>query len=141
MAGANLIYGLGMIESGMTFDYGQLLMDNEFAQMIKKCVAGIPVDDETLSVDVVKEIGPFRDFLSHENTYDNMRVLSQPRLIDRRVRAKWEADGSTDLHQRALEMAKDILETHEPTPLSESVTAELRTIVAEAEKECGVSDV
>ena len=38
LAGANLIYGLGMIESGMTFDYGQLLMDNEIAKMIKFCV-------------------------------------------------------------------------------------------------------
>ena len=35
LAGANLIYGLGMIESGMTFDFGQLVMDDEFAGMIK----------------------------------------------------------------------------------------------------------
>ena len=35
LAGANLIYGLGMIEMGMTIDFGQLVMDNEFARMIK----------------------------------------------------------------------------------------------------------
>ena len=35
LAGANLIYGLGMIESGMTFDFGQLVMDDEIARMIK----------------------------------------------------------------------------------------------------------
>ena len=49
LAGANLIYGLGMIESGMTFDFGQLVMDNEFAGMIKQCVRGIRVDDEALA--------------------------------------------------------------------------------------------
>jgi trimethylamine--corrinoid protein Co-methyltransferase len=38
LAGANLIYGLGMIEMGMTIDYGQLVMDNEFARMIKHVV-------------------------------------------------------------------------------------------------------
>ena len=27
LAGANLIYGLGMLESGVTLDYGQLVMD------------------------------------------------------------------------------------------------------------------
>ena len=42
LAGANLIYGLGMIESGMTFDYGQLVMDNEFAEMIKYAGAEYP---------------------------------------------------------------------------------------------------
>ncbi len=35
LAGANLIYGLGMLESGVTLDFGQLVMDAEFARMIK----------------------------------------------------------------------------------------------------------
>ena len=36
MAGANLIYGPGMLESGITFDFAQLVLDNEFARMIKQ---------------------------------------------------------------------------------------------------------
>ena len=73
LAGANLIYGLGMIESGMTFDFGQLVMDDEFAGMIKQCVRGIRVDDEALAVDVIDDIGPFGDFLSHDHTMAHMR--------------------------------------------------------------------
>ncbi len=34
LAGASIIYGAGMIESGVTFDCAQLVMDNEFAKMI-----------------------------------------------------------------------------------------------------------
>ena len=41
LAGANQIYGAGMIESGVTFDLGQLVMDNEIARMIKFAVGGI----------------------------------------------------------------------------------------------------
>jgi trimethylamine--corrinoid protein Co-methyltransferase len=67
LAGANLIYGLGMLESGVTFDFGQLVMDNEFARMIKHTVAGIPVDDETLMVDEVHAVGAFGDFLSRDS--------------------------------------------------------------------------
>ena len=51
LAGANLIYGLGMLESGVTMDYGQLVLDNEIARLIKYTVAGIPVNDETLAVE------------------------------------------------------------------------------------------
>ena len=51
MAGANLIYGAGMIESGVTFDSAQFVMDNEIARMIKHIVGGIRVDDESLAVD------------------------------------------------------------------------------------------
>ena len=138
MAGANLIYGLGMIEMGMTIDYGQMVMDNEFARMIKYLVQGIPVNDETLAVDVIKEIGVGKDFLSHASTYKHMRTQSQPKLIDRRMREDWQAAGATDIYQRALEEARYILENHKPDPLPDDVLAAIRSIVEEAEAELGI---
>jgi trimethylamine--corrinoid protein Co-methyltransferase len=138
LAGANLIYGLGMIEMGMTIDYGQMVMDNEFARMIKYLVQGIPVNDETLAVDVIKEIGVGKDFLSHASTYKHMRTQSQPKLIDRRMREDWQAAGATDIYQRALEEARYILENHKPDPLPDDVPAALRSIVEEAEAELGI---
>jgi trimethylamine--corrinoid protein Co-methyltransferase len=138
LAGANLIYGLGMIEMGMTIDYGQMVMDNEFACMIKFLVQGIPVNDETLAVDVIKEIGVGKDFLSHASTYTHMRTQSQPKLIDRRMREDWEATGSKDIYQRSLEEVRDILENHKPDPLSDDVLATMRSIVEEAEAELGI---
>ena len=134
LAGANLIYGLGMIESGQTLDYGQLVMDNEFARMIKHVVGGIAVNDLTLAVDVIHEIGPFGDFLSHEDTYRHMRDQSLSKLIDRRVREDWAADGGSDIYQRATAEAQRILETHRPVPLPEAVTAEMRGIVDELDR-------
>ncbi len=139
MAGANLIYGLGMIEMGMTIDYGQMVMDNEFARMIKYLVQGIAVNDETLAVDVIKEIGVGKNFLSHASTYKHMRTQSQPKLIDRRMREDWQAAGGTDIYQRALEEARYILESHKPDPLPDDVLAAIRAIVEEAEAELGVS--
>jgi trimethylamine--corrinoid protein Co-methyltransferase len=138
LAGANLIYGLGMLESGVTFDYGQLLMDAEFARLIKYTVAGIPVDDETLMVDDIHAVGSQHDFLSLDSTYKHMRDQSQPKLVDRRVREDWVAAGGTDLYQRATAEARRILETHEPEPLTPEVAAELRAIVEAAERELGV---
>ena len=123
---------------GMTIDFGQLVMDNEFARMIKFLLHGIPVNDETLAVDVIREVGIGKDFLSHDATFKHMRSQSQPKLMDRRMREEWEASGSTDIHARALEEARHILETHRPDPLPEDVLATMRSIVEEAEKELGV---
>lgn len=140
MAGANLIYGLGMIEMGMTIDYGQLIMDNEFAKMIKYTVKGIPVNDETLAVDAIHEVGIGKDFISHESTYKHMRSASTPKLINRKTRESWEAEGSTDIHQRSLAQAKSILENHTPDPIEDNILAEIRSIVEEAEEELGISN-
>jgi trimethylamine--corrinoid protein Co-methyltransferase len=138
LAGANLIYGLGMLESGVTIDYAQLVMDAEFARMIKFCVPGIPVTDETLSVDVIAEIGPFSDFLSHDDTYRGMRGQSRSTLIDRRVREEWAAAGSTTIYDRARAEACRLLETHQPQPLTAEVASGLRAIIAAAERELGL---
>ena len=139
LAGANMIYGLGMLESGITFDYGQLLLDCEFVRMIKFTIQGIPVSDDTLAVDVIKEIGPGSDFLMHNHTFDGMRKQSKPELIDRKMRLSWESAGATTAYERAVNKAKWILENHKPTPLPDEVLATIRSIVVEAEKELSVS--
>ena len=94
----------------MTFDFGQLVLDAEFARMIKHAVHGIPVSDETLALDVIHEVGPFGDFLSHEHTLRHMREQSQPTLIDRRVREEWEQMGSLTSYERATREARRILD-------------------------------
>ena len=139
MAGANLIYGLGMLESGVTFDFGQLVMDNEIARMIKHVVGGIRVDDESLAVDDINAVGAFGDFLSLDATLRHMREQSQPRLIDRRVREDWAATGATDMLQRATAEAVRILDQPVPHPLEPEVAARLRAIVEAAEREFGVA--
>ena len=127
-----------MIESGMTFDFGQLVMDNEFAKMIRYVVKGVKVNDDTLAVDATREVGPFKDFLTHPSTFKFMKEQSQPDIINRKGRDKWEAAGSKDLYEVSLEKARKILENHVPLPLSDDVKAGLRSIVENAERERGV---
>jgi trimethylamine---corrinoid protein Co-methyltransferase len=135
LAGTNLIYGLGMIESGVTFDYAQLVIDNEMARMIKQVVGGVRVDDESLAVDDIAAVGSFGDFLSLDATMRHMHETSQPELIDRRVREDWERRGATDMYQRAMEKAKDLLANHHPEPLPDDVYKQVRSIVDKADRE------
>ena len=139
MAGANQIYGAGMIESGVTFDCGQLVMDNEIARMIKHVVNGIPVDDETLAVEDIAKVGAFGDFLSLDATLRHMRELSQPEVLDRRVREDWEARGATDLATRTRARALELIETHEPLPLDADMAKQIRGIIEAADRERGVA--
>ena len=128
-----------MIESGVTFDCGQLVMDNEIARMIKHVVNGIPVDDETLAVEDIAKVGAFGDFLSLDATLRHMRELSQPEVLDRRVREDWEARGATDLATRTRARALELIETHEPLPLDADMAKQIRGIIEAADRERGVA--
>jgi len=133
-----MIYGLGMLESGITFDYGQLVLDCEFARMIKHTVQGFRVNDDTLALDVIKEIGPGGHYLMHEHTLNGMTSQSRPELIDRQMREIWEKAGATTAYERAVAKAKWILENHKPEPLSDEILGKIRAIIDETEKEMGI---
>ena len=124
-----------MIESGVTFDCAQLVMDAEIARMVKRTVNGIPVSDEALAVDDIVGVGSFGDFLSLDATLIHMRDHSQPELMDRRVREDWTSAGSTDLYARARVKALKILAEHRPPPPPEDVAAQIARILADAAKE------
>lgn len=138
MAGANLIYGLGMLDMGVTFCYKQLLMDADMAAMVKYTVAGVPVNDETLSVDLIKEVGQAKNFLAHKNTFINRKMQSQPVLIDRNMRGRWEDRGSQDMNTRAETLLRHIMTAYNPPELPEAARQRIRAIVNEAEAHYGL---
>ncbi len=136
LAGANMIYGLGMVELGMTMDLGLLVADNEFVKMIRRMLDGVPVNDETLAVDVIKEVGISGEFVTHQHTFDHFKQhQSQSPLIDRNTRGVWKDGGGKDMHIRCNDFAREILATHQPEPLPERVARTLSEIIAEAEEE------
>ena len=137
LAGASLLYGSGMTESGVTFDPAQFVLDNEFARMIKFTVRGVEVSDATLLVDDIHAVGPFGDYLSLASTLAGMRGPSTSVILDRRVREDWEADGSKDAYSGARVKALEIIESHQPAPVDADALAQVRSIVEAADAKRG----
>ena len=134
LAGANLIYGAGMLEAGMTFSFGQLVIDNEIAAMVKRIVSGVSLDDELMGVDLIKKVGIGNNFLTQRHTLKYLETEQvQATIIDRRMRGAWEKRGSKSLIQSANQKAAELLKTHEPKALSEDLIKELKRIVKSAE--------
>ncbi len=130
-----MIYGLGLLEGGLTIDYAMLVMQNEMVKQILQCVKGIPMNDEEMALEVIKSVGPGGEFISHEHTFNNFRKLSAPTLADRHNRDGWTAAGSKDIVEKSYEKALEIIENFKPTPLPENIQKQLKDIVAEAEAE------
>jgi len=126
---------MGMLEGGLTWDYAQLVMQNEMVRMVLKCVKGISINDDKIAHDLLAEIGPGGEYISHKHTFQHFKELSTTELLDRKKREAWRAAGSKDLTEKAYEKAREILETYKPEPLPENIQKELKRILAEAEEE------
>ena len=136
LTGSNVIYGMGMLEMGMTMSYEQLLIDQEIVRMIRRILQGIAVNKDTIALDVIQKVGPAGNYLGERHTLKYMRSeLSTTNLINRKMRDNWENAGSKDMAQRAREQAIEILENYKATPLPQDVAKKIRSIVEEGELE------
>ena len=135
LSGANLIHDVGFLESALIGSYEMIVLSDEMIGMVKRFLDGVRVDDETLALDVIKEVGPGGNFIEHEHTAQNMRKeLWFPKLMDRSRYSAWQAAGSKTLGDRVRERVEEILATHSVSPLPEEVDAGMDEIVASADK-------
>ncbi|UNC92206.1 trimethylamine methyltransferase family protein [Candidatus Contubernalis alkaliaceticus] len=135
---ADFISGLGVLEQGLTFDYAKLLMDVETTRYISKIRGGIDTFPESIALDVISEIGPAGEYLSHMHTYKNRHCQSKVLNYDRRKRETWARAGGKDLAEKAYEQARNILAKHQPAPLPRGAEEKMTDLISEFERETGL---
>lgn len=138
LSGANIVYGAGALESALTIDYAKLVMDAEAMGYIRKIINGIEITSDTLALDIIHEVGPGGEFLTHEHTFAHLKDQSQVKVFNRQTRTAWEAAGAMDTAENAYGKALQILETHKVAPLPQGAAEELTRIIDEYEIELGV---
>ncbi len=134
LSGCNALYGLGMLELGMTFSLEQLVLDNDMAEMTKYAMRGIDVSDLTLGVESIRKVGIGNNFLAHKQTREYIDVVSDPRLFNRDMYGDWEAAGSKDIVTVAHEVVVDVLKNHEVTPIDADLVKDMKAVVDKADE-------
>lgn len=134
LAGSNMIHDVGYLESGMCASYEQMAICNDLIGWIKRFVQGMVIDDETLALDLIDELGPDGEYVSSQHTRKHFREDFYPVLLNRQNHDAWLAEGGTTLRERAREQVRTLLAEHQPEPLPADILAELDRIIRRAEE-------
>jgi trimethylamine--corrinoid protein Co-methyltransferase len=129
---SDMLLGVGFLHGSRIWSFEQMLMDCEIYEIVRRTLAGITVNDETLALDTIKAVGPGGNFLSQKHTRAHMREIFVPEYLDRRPYNVWEEkkDGPRDW---AREKARKLVETHQPDPLDPAIVREFERIIAAEE--------
>lgn len=138
MGGVDLIYGGGMLNSGMDFSIAQLVADADMVKMIRELCKGVPVDDFHNAVDVIREVGPGGEFISNEHTFKNKKMYDYPTYLDRCTRPDWEAMGSKSFIEKCQKKAVDIIENYHCDPLPKDVHDQIMGVIKKHEQAHGL---
>jgi len=135
LSGANFIHdAAGLMEFAMTVSYEKYVIDNEILGMVMRAVEGIKVNDDTLALDLIKQVGPGGNFVAARHTRHFMRSEHyQPTLSDRNSQEEWLAKGGKATWERASKIVKEILAEPKyslPSPLRQQVLSQIKGIIA-----------
>jgi trimethylamine--corrinoid protein Co-methyltransferase len=133
LAGMTLSQSLGTLAWGLYGSPEMAVICDELVHMIKRVLAGITIDDDTLAVDVIREVGYGGSFLQHEHTARYFRQeLYFPNLFRRQTIDQWQKSGGKMIHEVAHERVQDILAKAGPVPLPPGADAELERALRRA---------
>lgn len=129
LAGTNFIHhAAGFLESMSCVAYEQYVIDDDINGCVMRLVRGIQVDDETLSVDLIDQV--CRGEGHYMGTLQSLELMRTefyyPHTADRQSRAAWEASGALDMRERARRRAREILATHVPPALDDTIDRAIR---------------
>jgi trimethylamine---corrinoid protein Co-methyltransferase len=126
LAGVNYITCAGTLDGTMLESHALLVMDDELCGMAARLARGIEVNDESLALDLIKEVGFSGNYITSERTSRLFRKeLFIPTLSAREPYETWEKEGGKLAIERARERALDILAKHQPRQLDPDLENEL----------------
>ncbi len=128
---ADMLLGVGLLHGSRIWSYEQMLMDCEIFDLMAHMLRGIPVNEESLALEVINGVGAGGHFMAQKHTRAHMRELWLPRLFDRRSHTEWEEKGD-GARQWARARALELLNTHQPLPLDPALDAGLLRIIEAA---------
>ena len=117
LSGPTFVYeSAGMTASLLGCSLEAMVIDSEMISSVRRCMRGIEVTDDTLSVEVIEEIvrGPGH-FLGHDQTLAMMTTeYVYPEIANRAPIDDWRERGSPDMWERATVRVREILANHYP---------------------------
>ncbi len=131
-----IMHAVGWLDGGLTVSYEKFMIDVENLAMFYHFLQGIQIDENTLALDMIAEVGPGGHHFGTAHTQARFDTeFYQPILSDRLSFETWREAGEFDTAQRAYLIWKELLAQYEPPPIEPGLKEALRDYVARRERE------
>ena len=130
LSGLNMVYeAAGMHASLLGFCHESLILGNDLLGQAQRCVKGIEVTDDTLSVESMRSvcIGGPGHYLGLDQTLGRMETdYVYPALGNRMSPKEWAESDKPDLIKNAIKRKEEILQTRPAAAFAPDLDAKIR---------------
>lgn len=136
---ANMIkHAAGWLHGGLTASLEKLIIDAEILQMMSAWTEPLQVDESTLALDAVSEVGPGGHYFGAAHTMERYEsAFYAPLLSNWDNYETWLDRGGITAEQRANQIWKQLLRNYEQPALDPAIDEALKEYVTRRKREIG----
>ncbi len=132
----HVLHAAGWLEGGLTASFEKLILDAEMLQLIAGVLEPIEVNESTLAIETIREVGPGGHFFAAADTLERYETaFYSPLLSDWRNFETWDEDGARTATERANRIWKKLLADYEKPPIDPAIEEALQAYMAKRKKE------
>ena len=131
-----VLHAAGFLESGLSASFAKMVMDADQLSHLLGIVRGLPIDDDALALDAIRDVGPSGHFFGHAHTIEHYdSAFYRPMTAETGTWDQWVEEGRRDVEARAAAVAASLIDSFEPPPLDEGVAEGLDEFVTRRSRE------
>jgi len=129
--GVNMsLHCCGILGAYIAMGYEKFMADEELCGVVKKMVAPVDYSDEAFAIDLIKEIGPGGQYLSHMHTMKRCRTaFFQNKLFNKSNHDRWFKNGKKWAHEMASDAVTHRLESYTKPPMDSNIENALKQYI------------
>ncbi|KHQ53749.1 trimethylamine methyltransferase family protein [Mameliella alba] len=133
LSGVNfMLHSCGWLEGGLVASFEKFVMDADQLGTLHKMAQGVTVNEDTLAMDAIREVGPGGHYLGCAHTQANFKTAFwRSEVFDYKPYETWSEEGARDTVALATARVQKLLDTYQQPMLDPSINEALNAYVAE----------
>jgi len=130
-SGTNFIlHACGILGSYIAMSFEKFLIDEEICGMVSNMIRPLAITDESIDLDVIKEVGIGGQYLTHPKTFKLCRTeFFMPTLMSRKNPDAWEKEGKKRIDEIAEDKVAQRLASYEKPDIDPKIEKQLNEYV------------
>jgi len=125
-----ILHSCGILGSYIAMSYEKFIVDEELCGMVQQILKPLPITDESIGLEMIKDVGIGGEYLTHPKTLQLCRTeFFLPNLMSRSDYDTWAMDGKKKTGELADEKVSHRLAAYEKPDIDPDIEKELTQFV------------
>jgi trimethylamine--corrinoid protein Co-methyltransferase len=131
-----ILHAAGWLDGGLSAGLEKVIIDVEMLQMLDAFTRGLTVDDGSLALDAIADVGPGGHFFGTPHTMERYRTeFYRPLISDLQNYDNWFDGGALTAADRAYQKAHEVIAAYTQPALDPSIAEAIEAYVARRTRE------